>query len=44
MVTTLGEISQESAKRFGDKTALIIEKKVSVIRKLTLWPAVLLMG
>ena len=27
MVTTLGEISRESAKRFGDKTALIIEDK-----------------
>ena len=25
MVTTLGEISRESAKRFGDKIALIIE-------------------
>ena len=24
MVTTLGEISRESAKRFGDKTALIL--------------------
>ena len=27
MVTTVGEISRESAKRFGDKTALIIEDK-----------------
>ena len=27
MVTTLGEISRESAQRFGDKTALIIEDK-----------------
>ena len=27
MVTTLGEISRESAKRFGDKIALIIEDK-----------------
>ena len=27
MVATLGEISRESAKRFGDKIALIIEDK-----------------
>ena len=27
MVTTLGEISRESAQRFGNKTALIIEDK-----------------
>ena len=27
MVTTLGEISRESARRFGDKTPLIIEDK-----------------